>query len=86
MFGNKNKVKLLGKTIDNESIFDSHILNIRSKANKKLSVLCKFKKYFSSQGYPLSRFLRHSLSIAFLCRYSIVDPPITESTSYTKEP
>ena len=37
----KCKVKLLGKRIDNELISDSHILNICSKTNKKLSVLCK---------------------------------------------
>ena len=30
--------------MDNKLIFDSHILNIYSKANKKLSVLCKLKK------------------------------------------
>ena len=40
----ENKVKLLGIKIDNELIFDSHILNICSKANKKLSVLCRLKK------------------------------------------
>ena len=31
----ENKVKLLGITIDNESILDSHILNIYSKTKKK---------------------------------------------------
>ena len=31
----ENKVKLLGVTIDNKLIFDSHILYIYSKAKKK---------------------------------------------------
>ena len=47
MVWEENKVKLLGITIDNELIFDSHILNICSKTNKKLSVLlnlCKFQQ------------------------------------------
>ena len=35
MVWEENKVKLLGITIDNEVKFDSHILNICSKANKK---------------------------------------------------
>ena len=43
MIWEENKVKLLGKTRDNELIFDSHILNICFKANKKLSVLFKLK-------------------------------------------
>ena len=41
MVWEENKVKLLGKTIDNELIFDSHILNICPKTNKKLSFLYK---------------------------------------------
>ena len=65
MVWKKNKVKRLGKTTDNELIFDSHILNICSKANKKLSVLCNlkifqqprvlFKSFFEAQFkyYPL---------------------------------
>ena len=44
MVWEENKVKHLGITIDNELIFDNHILNICSKANKKLSVLCRLKK------------------------------------------
>ena len=44
MVWEESKVKHLGITIDNELIFDSHILNICSKANKKLSVLCRLKK------------------------------------------
>ena len=39
----ENKVKLLGKTRDNDLIFDSHILNVCLKANKKWSVLFKLK-------------------------------------------
>ena len=35
MVWEENKVKHLGITIENELIFDSHILNICSKANKK---------------------------------------------------
>ena len=34
MVWEENKVKLLGITIDNELIFDSHILNIYSKAKE----------------------------------------------------
>ena len=39
----ENKIELLRKTIDNILIFDSHVLNICSKANKQLSALCKLK-------------------------------------------
>ena len=35
MVWEKNKVKLLGITKDNELVFDSYILNKCSKANKK---------------------------------------------------
>ena len=41
MVWQENKVKVLGKTIDNYLIFDSYIVNICSKTNKKASVLCK---------------------------------------------
>ena len=44
MVWEENKVILLGITIDNELIFDSHALNICSKANKKLSVSCRLKE------------------------------------------
>ena len=43
MVWQENKVKFLRKTIDSLLIFDSHILNICSKTNNKLSVLCKAK-------------------------------------------
>ena len=71
--------------MDNKLIFDSHILNIYSKANKKLSVLCKLKKKLNSSGYYLSRFLKHSINIAFLYECSVVDPPVTKSKNFTKE-
>ena len=45
----KNIVKILGITIDNGLIFDSHILNICSKANKKLSVLCKLENILAAK-------------------------------------
>ena len=45
MVWEENKVKLLGITIDTELIVYSHILNICSKANKKLGVLCRLKKF-----------------------------------------
>ena len=70
----ENKVKLLGITIDNELKYDSHVLNTCSKANKD-----------SSKGYPISRFLKHSLNIALRYGCSVVDPPITKSTSLTKQ-
>ena len=34
MVWEENKVKLLGITVDNEWIFDSHIINFYSKAKK----------------------------------------------------
>ena len=43
MVWEENKVKLLEKTIDNELKFDSHILNICLKANKKSNILWKLK-------------------------------------------
>ena len=49
MVWEENKVKLLGATIDNELIFDSHIWNICSKANKKLSLLCKLKNISAAE-------------------------------------
>ena len=38
MVWEENKVKLIGITINNELKFDSYILNICSKANKKFNV------------------------------------------------
>ena len=49
MVWEENKVKLLGITIDSELKFESHILNICAKANKKLSVLCRLKNIFTFQ-------------------------------------
>ena len=43
MVWDENEIKLLGITIGNKLIFDSHILSIYSKANKKLSILCKLE-------------------------------------------
>ena len=42
-----NTVKLLGVTIDSQLKFDSHVLNICSKAGRKLSVLTRMTKYLS---------------------------------------
>ena len=50
MVWEEKKVKLFGKTIHNELIFDSHILNICSKANKKLNVLCKLKNITAAKN------------------------------------
>ena len=44
-----NTVKLLGVTIDNNLKFDSHIANICSKANRKLSALTRVAKFLSFQ-------------------------------------
>ena len=63
MFWEENEVKLLGITIDNELKFDKHILNICSKANKKLSSLCRLKNILTFQGYSLRHFLKHSLKL-----------------------
>ena len=38
-------VKLLGITIDNELKFDEHISNICKKAQRKLTILMRLKKY-----------------------------------------
>ena len=38
-------VKLLGITIDNELKFDEHISNVYMKAQRKLAVLTRIKKY-----------------------------------------
>ena len=84
MVWEENKVKLLGIAIDNELIFYSHIMNICSKANKKLGVLCRLKN-FNSQGYSLSDFLKRSLIIGLLYECSVVDPPIAKSKSFTNE-
>ena len=80
MVKEENKVKLLRITTVNELIFDSYILNIFLKAKKD-----KRLKYFSSQGYPLSRFLKHSLNIVLLYGCSVVDMPIAKLTSFTKD-
>ena len=48
-------VKLLGITIDNELIFDSHVLNIYSKAKKKNNkcfMKKKLKKNISAAKIP----------------------------------
>ena len=45
MVWEENQVKYLGITIDKLN-FDSHILNICSKANKKLSALCRLYVFF----------------------------------------
>ena len=42
-----NTVKLLVVTIDSQLKFDSHVLNICSKAGRKLSVLKRMTKYLS---------------------------------------
>ena len=43
MVQEENKVKRLEITTENELVLDSHILNICSKADKKLSILCRLK-------------------------------------------
>ena len=40
-----NKQTGIGITTDSELLYDSHVLNIYSKANKKLSVLCRLSIY-----------------------------------------
>ena len=85
MVWEENKVRILGITIGNELRFDSYVLNICPKANKKLiSFLCRLKS-ISSEGYSLSRFLKCSLNTVLLCGCSVVDPPITKSVSFTKD-
>ena len=49
MVWEENKIKLLGITIDNELKFHGHIFYMCSKANKKLSVLCKLKNTLTFQ-------------------------------------
>ena len=62
MVWEENKVKLLGITMDNELIFDSHILNICSKTNKKLITYVNF----NSKGDSLSRFLKAQFKYCLL--------------------
>ena len=50
MVWEENRVKLLGTAIYNELIFDSHILNICSKANKNVNVLCKPKNISAAKN------------------------------------
>ena len=88
MVWEENKVKLIGITINNELKFDSYILNICSKANKKFNFFyleLKIFQYFRSEGYSSSQFLKHSLKIALLYGYFVVDLPITKSASFTRE-
>ena len=42
-------VKLLGITIDKELKFDKHVDKICSKANRKLSVLCRMRSFLSAR-------------------------------------
>ena len=52
-FGEKNQVKLLGITIDNELKFDDHITKICRKANSKLSALSRLARYLSKKQKKL---------------------------------
>ena len=49
----KNQVKLLGITIDNELKFDDHITKICRKANSKLSALSRLARYLSMEQKKL---------------------------------
>ena len=49
MVREENEAKLLGITKENELKFDSHISNICSKANKKLTILCRLKNILTFQ-------------------------------------
>ena len=74
MIWEENKVKLSEITIDNELIFDSHILNILSKANKKLSVLCKLKNISATKEILFQSFFeaqfKYCLLIWMFCTIS----------------
>ena len=48
MMWENRTVKLLGITIDNELKFDEHLTNICIKANRKLTVLTRMRKYLIS--------------------------------------
>ena len=54
-----NDVKLLGVTIDRDLKLDKHVLKLCSKANRKLSALCRM-------AYLLSFNKRRTLSKAFV--------------------
>ena len=62
--------------------FDSHILNICLKANKKLGVLCTFFNILASK---FQVFLKALLNIALLYACSVTDLPIKKSTNFSKE-
>ena len=49
----KNQVKLLGATFDNELKFDDHITKICRKANSKLSALSRLARYLSMKQEKL---------------------------------
>ena len=51
----KNLVKLLGITIDNELKFDDHITKICHKANSKLSALSLGARYLSMEQKSLNK-------------------------------
>ena len=47
LFWKCNDVKLLGVTIDRDLKFDKHVLKLCSKANQKLSALCRMANLLS---------------------------------------
>ena len=49
----RNQVKLLGITIDNELKFDDHITKICRKANSKLSAVSRLARYLSMKQRKL---------------------------------
>ena len=62
----KNQVKLLGITIDNELKFDDHITKICRKANSKLSALSRLARYLSMEQKKASLHVIYRGSVQIL--------------------
>ena len=63
MIWENTTVKLLGITIDNELKFDEHLRNTCIKANRKLTILTRMRKYldFSKVRLLLKSFFKSQL-------------------------
>ena len=83
----KNKVKLLGITIDNELKFDEHITNICLKAGRKLSALTRMTKIltFEKKRVLLKAFIESNLNIVLWFGCFIVEDRIKKLIVCMKE-
>ena len=81
-------VKVLGITIDTDPKFDKHILKLCSKANQKLSALCRMAKLlsFNKRGTLFEALWSLNLNIVRLLGYFLVDVPKIKFIGYMREP